>query len=132
MARKTTTLTTVVESFTQKEVPEEAVEEVILTVGEAAWRLDLTEASRMKLEEVLQPFTKHEEAVPVASLRRKASPQFPPEYLAKVREWAWEQGMDVAPKGLVAKAVREAYDAHLAKGAEEGSQASTTNGTRKK
>lgn len=110
MARTTTTLTTITDSLTGKELKEGQFEEITLQLGKKRWTLDLSSDSMKKLEAALEPFIKNE-TEKAAKTATKST--YPDGYLNKVREWANANGHSVYSKGLVKKSIIAEYEAAM-------------------
>jgi hypothetical protein len=79
-----------------------------------AYAIDLSEAHVTKFEKAIQPFLKaarREKANnQVRALPTRKSAQTDSQQLAKIREWAHENGMPVSERGRIAYEVRDAYE----------------------
>lgn len=82
------------------------------------YEIDLSDASRVKLAEALEPFIaagRRAGNSPVTARRRSAARESSGRDLNAVRQWARTNGHQVSDRGRVPAAVLEAYDAANAK-----------------
>lgn len=79
--------------------------EVSFSFDGVDYTIDLAKKNRAAMEKALRPYLASATKVSRRSPRRKnATPD-----LTKVRQWAKEQGIDVAPRGRVAQSVIDQY-----------------------
>ena len=111
MARIPKTTYTITDDLTGEEITEEDAETITFTYGGTAYELDLSKANARKLDDFLAPYVDAARKVggparfPKSSVERGARND-----LKKIREWAATNGYQVAPRGIIKKEVRDAYD----------------------
>lgn len=112
MARVTKTVTTVNDDLTGEIIEGEAHTVSFIIDGEGM-TLDLSDESVQKFRDAISEFTQDWDWKPMTVTQARAArkSKFAPGYLKSVREWAVENGIEVAEKGLVAKSVIEQYEA---------------------
>ena len=81
-----------------------------------AYAIDLSSAHVTKFEKAINPFLKvarrdarRNSTTPQSQSKRKTA-HTDKEQLAKIREWAHEEGLTVSERGRIAYEVRDAYD----------------------
>lgn len=79
-------------------------------LGNDQYKIDLSADNYKALQEALAPYIKSGEKV-TGTARRSSGVRNSPEELQKVREWATENGFEVAPRGRIKAEVFEAYNA---------------------
>lgn len=87
--------------------------EVSFSYAGTDYSIDLSKKNKTALEKALKPYLDAATKVPgrSSSSRRAKSSSNPKRDLARVREWAKGQGIEVSERGRVSAAVLEQYDA---------------------
>jgi hypothetical protein len=98
----------IVDDYTGQLIAGDDVHHVHVAVGRRSWDLDLSTASLAALETVVEPFVVRA-AVSVAhpARRAKAAAGRP----ADIKEWARQNGFEVAQRGRIPGRVMDAYQA---------------------
>lgn len=88
---------------------------VKFSVGNDAWELDLSDKEASKFYDVLKPYQDAGQKVAGRGVKRSSGSsgqtRTDPAQLAKIREWAKENGHKVSDRGRIAASVVEAYEA---------------------
>ncbi|MBF4592383.1 Lsr2 family protein [Curtobacterium flaccumfaciens] len=111
MAQKITT--TLVDDLTGDIIEEGAGKTVQFGFDGAAYEIDLTDANAEKLREALSVYVAVARKVGGRATRSRTSSagRTDAHELAKIREWAAANGHEVAARGRISQAVRDAYAA---------------------
>lgn len=111
MARTPKTTYTITDDLTGEEITEEDAESISFSYGGSSYELDLSKENARKLDNFLAPYVD-------AARKVRGSSRFPKSGFEadvkqrnqKIRAWAAETGLKVAPRGIIKQEVREAYD----------------------
>lgn len=89
----------------------DGVETIRFSVGKETWEIDLSEKNRALLIAALDPFTQHARRVkkPVKRASTGAATR-----RQKIREWAQNNGHEIARSGKIPDAIIAAYEAATA------------------
>lgn len=93
-------------------IPEGEGETISFSVGKNSYSIDLTSAEAEEFHKTLDKYTStsRQEVSRLPRGERSAAPKSNKEELAKVREWAASQGIEVSPRGRIAASVMDAYN----------------------
>jgi hypothetical protein len=111
MARKTETVTTIIDDLTGEQL-DARTRPTELTYRGTTYSLDLGAESRRKLDEALRPFLKAASSSSGGASRPRRARGRASSDTAAIREWAVAQGLVAAgSRGRLSKEVLEAYAA---------------------
>lgn len=79
-------------------------------LGNDKYAIDLSSANYQALKEALAPFIKAAAKESGRGARAESEARRGPAELQKIRAWAANQGLEVAPKGRIKQSVVEAYE----------------------
>lgn len=111
MAQKITT--TLVDDLTGDTIEEGAGKTVQFGFDGVAYEIDLTDANAEQLRELFSDYVAAARKVGgrAARTRNSSAGRTDADELAKIREWAAANGYEVAARGRISQAVRDAYAA---------------------
>ncbi|MEW1950670.1 Lsr2 family protein [Pseudarthrobacter sp902506025] len=94
-------------------IPEGEGETIAFSVGKNSYTIDLTSAEAAEFKKTLGKYTSVA-TQEVSRLPRSAgssAPKSNKEELSKIRAWAQEQGLNVAPRGRISQDIQDKYRA---------------------
>lgn len=113
MAQRVTT--TLIDDLTEEVIPDGAGKTVQFAFDGSNYEIDLTNDNADAFREVLSDYIAAGRKVGSgrgsSTTSTKSSARTDPGELAKIREWAAQNGHEVSTRGRIAQSVRDAYDA---------------------